>query len=319
VLRRGAGEVQIGTDRRWAVRLGGLSPEQCARLVDLGDRALDGTVPRAVLDRLAALGRLRPRRARTARVRADLLPEACAYGLAGADADPAALVQRRGRATVAVTGAGRTGTAVAATLAAAGVGTLVLDDPGTVGPGDLAAGLGPADVGRPRLRAVTDLLARTAPHVRVRRPGQAAPDVVVLLAADAADPGAALDLLAAGVPHLPVVLREADALVGPFVLPGADGDGGACLRCLDLHRAEADPAWPVVLAQLSGRRRAVPGPPAALAAVAAGLAAAEVLTRLDGGTPRTLGAQYEIAVPGTEPRTRRWAAHPDCGCAALPA
>ncbi|MBU5423918.1 ThiF family adenylyltransferase [Cellulomonas hominis] len=276
-------------------------------------------MPPAALDRLAATGVVRPRRARAARVRPDLVPEARAYALTSGDGDGPALLRRRERATVAVAGLGRTGATLAAALAAAGVGTLVLDDPGTVRAGDLAAGLAPADVGRPRVRAVGDLLARTAPHVRVRRPGQAAADVTVLVSADVTDPGTALDLLAAGAPHLPVVLREADALVGPFVLPGADGDGRPCLRCVDLHRTEADPAWPAVLAQLTGRRRPVAGPPAALAAVAAGLAAAEVLAHVDGGAPRTLGAQYEIPLPGVEPRVRRWAAHPDCGCAALPA
>jgi hypothetical protein len=321
VVRRGPGEVQIGTDRRWAVRVRGLTAEQCERLVDLGDRALDAWLPPAALDRLAATGVVRPRRARAARVRPDLVPEARAYALTSGDGDGPALLRRRERATVAVAGLGRTGATLAAALAAAGVGTLVLDDQGTVRAGDLAAGLAPADVGRPRVRAVGDLLARTAPHVRVRRPGQAAADVTVLVSADVTDPGTALDLLAAGAPHLPVVLREADALVGPFVLPGAegDGDGRPCLRCVDLHRTEADPAWPAVLAQLTGRRRPVAGPPAALAAVAAGLAAAEVLAHVDGGGRRPRGAPGESPPAGVEPRVRRWAAHPDCGCAALPA
>jgi hypothetical protein len=145
-----------------------------------------------------------------------------------------------------------------------------------------------------------------------------------------------------GLPHLSVVVREGDALVGPCVVPvagaaagapsstggssaagagSAAGAAAACLRCLDLHRGDVDPAWPLVAAQLVCRPPTSSGPagePAALAALAAALAAAEVLTYLDGGVPRTRGATYEVAMPDLMPRLRPWAVHPDCGCTALP-
>ena len=60
------------------------------------------------------------------------------------------------------------------------------------------------------------------------------------------------------------------------------------------------------------------GEPVALAALGAALAAAEALTYLDAGVPRTRGATYEIAMPDLLPRLRAWAVHPDCGCTALP-
>lgn len=315
VVRRGPGEVQLGTDPRWAVRVSGLTPDQADRLARVGDRRLDPWLPAALLQDLAAAGALRPRRPREVRVPPAPAPDAHAYALTRSGEDGGDVLRARARATVAVAGLGRTGLALVQSLAAAGVGVLVLDDTAPVRPSDVGTGAGEADVGRPRDEVAARLLRAAAPHVRLRPAGRTTPDVAVTVAADVADPGVALHLLTTAVPHLPVVLREADALVGPFVEPGS---GLACVRCLDLHHADADPAWPLVLAQLGLRERHDRvGAPAALAHVAAGLAAAEVLTRLDGGTPRTAGARYEIALPAVEPRRRRWAAHPDCGCAAL--
>lgn len=331
VLRRATDEVQVGLDPRWAVRVAGLSPGRVDRLLRAGDRRVDDVLPAAALDALATAGLLRPAGARPRRVRPDLRPEALAHGLARQDGDGAGAVRRRARSTVAVVGLGRAGAVAAGTLAVAGVGSLVLVDPRAARPeraAGAAAGTGPGD-GAPaadRATAAAETLRGVAPRVRVRTATGTAglladpPDVVVTAAADVPDPATALTLLGADLPHLPVATREADALVGPFVRPTRPGDDPLpCVRCLDLHRAATDPAWPVVLAQLAGPRSgdAAAEPPAALAAVAGGLAAAEVLAHLDGGTPRTLGAQYEIPVPSVAPRLRRWAAHPECGCAAL--
>lgn len=335
VVRRATDEVQIGTDARWAVRVSGLTGEQADHLLRIGDRTLDAWLPPAALDLLGDVGLLRPRRDRARQVPTALEPESRAYGLTcddddggargraggggGADgADGAGLVRRRARATVAVTGLDRLGLTVATTLAAAGVGGLLLEDARLVRQGDVGAGYRTTDVGRTRARVAADLVRAQSPDVRLRRSPRRPPDVAVTVTTDVTDPGTALDLLSGDVPHLPVVVREADAVVGPFVDPGPRGIGSPCVRCVDLHRADADPAWPAVLAQLGARdRRGEPGPPAALATVAGGLVAAEVLAHVDGRAPRTRGAQYEIPLPGLEPRIRRWAAHPSCGCAAL--
>lgn len=324
VLRRAHDEVQVGTDPRWAVRVTGLAPEQVDALLAPGGRALDGRLPGVVLDRLGVAGLLRAPTRPSRLVVPALAPEVVGHGLARADGDVVAALRRRSAAVVSVAGLDRVGLGVAVTLAASGVGCLHLDDDRPVRPEDVCGGLTADDVGRPRAHAAADALARAAPRVRVRREqGGRAPDVVVTAATDAVDPVAALALVAADVPHLPVVSREADCVVGPFVAPPVPGPAqrqppAPCLRCLDLHRAAADPAWPTVLAQLTAPHRPpVTGPTAAVAAVAAGLAAAEVLAHLDGDRPRTVGAQYEVPVPDAVPRRRVWAAHPECGCAAL--
>jgi hypothetical protein len=139
----------------------------------------------------------------------------------------------------------------------------------------------------------------------------------VLVERDAVNPATALSLVTAGTTHLSVVVREADALVGSLVVPGA----GPRLRCLDLHRAGLDPSWPTVAAQLVLRPATTTPPsgePGILAGVCGALAAAEVLAHLDGGSPATRGASYEVTLPGVAPRLRPWVVHPDCGCATLP-
>jgi bacteriocin biosynthesis cyclodehydratase domain-containing protein len=110
-------------------------------------------------------------------------------------------------------------------------------------------------------------------------------------------------------PHLAITVRDAVAIVGPLVPP----TGGPCLRCLDLHRADRDPAWPRLAAQLADKQTEPVPCAAATLLSAAGFAAAEVLTYLDGGMPATIGTTVEIN--GAAPwRRRTWTPHPACDC-----
>ena len=199
-------------------------------------------------------------------------------------------------------------------LAAAGVGRIDVQDPGPVRPADLAPlGYAPGDLGRPRDQAALDLVDRwrqgsgTAGRPRDLRTGDE-PDLVVLCP-DAAEPdrdGPAA-LSRATVPHLLVRARESTGTVGPFVLPGRT----ACVRCTDLHRSDRDPGWPALLAQLTASQ---PAPETVLAAQLAALAAAQVLHRLAGGEPATLGHTIEVRLAGGLASTREWPPHPYCGC-----
>jgi hypothetical protein len=110
-------------------------------------------------------------------------------------------------------------------------------------------------------------------------------------------------------PLLAIGVRDGIAIVGPLV-PAA---GGPCLRCLDLHRTDRDPAWPRLAAQLA-EQDTDPVPCAAATTLsAAGLAAAEILAYLDGGEPSTIGSTVEIN--GGDPwRRRSWAPHAACDC-----
>ena len=313
VVRRAAGEVQVGTDPRWAVRITDLAPDEVAALVD-ADEPHHGALP-------AGTARLRDVAAQLATAHLTQPPgaERRLHGPAGADArvwdlhdgHGTARIARRAARTVGVLGLGPTGTTVAVTLAAAGIGTVLVDDSRPVRSADVGpCGFRWADVGRDREQVVTRLLRDTAPDVAVD--ADAEPDLLVLVEHGASDPVRAATLMAADVPHLAVVVREADAVVGPLVVAGA----GPCLRCLDLRRAEIDAAWPAVADALS--RPARDGTePGVLAAAAGALAAAAALAFLDQDTRLT--ASYELDLADAVPRRREWAAHPSCGCTAHPA
>jgi hypothetical protein len=135
------------------------------------------------------------------------------------------------------------------------------------------------------------------------------PDLVVLVDSDAADPVRAAMLVSREVPHLSVVVGEAGARVGPLV-----ARSGPCLRCLDLHRSDDDPRWTELVTQVSAAGGQGAAEVGVVAGLAGHLAAALVLTHLD-GDPRPVPTTWEIALPDPVPRACGWAPHPACACA----
>ncbi len=304
MLRRTATEVQVGTDPRWAVRLTDLTPSQADLLPDLSavDPPLTDLLTQAHLTQDAEVPVPGCPAAVDARIWSLLRPSA----------DGDVVVDARTQRVVAVLGLGPTGLGIAVGLAAAGVGTVLLDDEHPVRPVDVGpTGYRWTDIGSARAAVAARLLRDVAPQVSTD--AVRSPDVVVLVETDVADPHRAPVLVSVGTPHLSVVVREADTVVGPLVVPGQ----GPCLRCLDLHRTAADPGWPTLLDQLRGGATA--DEPAVTAVVASGLGTAAVLGHLDGAVGWPPGSVLEVAAPDAIPRQRTWAVHPDCGCTALPA
>lgn len=114
-------------------------------------------------------------------------------------------------------------------------------------------------------------------------------------------------LLRLDQPHL-LVRSLGDAVwVGPLVLPGRT----PCVRCTDLVRTDADPAWPAVLAQLGRLRLRLP---ALLTGWAASVAAAQALAFLSGDRPETTGATLELTAAELRTELRTWPSHAGCGC-----
>jgi len=341
LLRRAPGEVQVGTDPRWSVRLAGLDPDDEAWLRELASpsaRRGAGAEQATTSGRRAALVRLLdeahllvPARRKRPDSPAPGKGEADLAVLSALRADGAGhrVLAARSRATVAVVGLGRLGAGLAVHLATAGVGTLVLGDPGAVLTTDVGVGAYRLrDVGSPRATAVQRLVGEVAPGVVTAVvpetavvPGTGAgtvgygappPDVVVVVEHGAADPGRVARLVGEGVAHLSVVVREADVVVGPFVRPGVD----PCLTCVELHRADVDPCWPQLARQLRGRTLPA-GEESLLAASAAAAALGQVLAALDGLVPRAATACIEIPAPDAVPRLRETSRHPRCGCGEL--
>ena len=242
-------------------------------------------------------------------------PDLASLSLVPAPRTPLEVVRGRRAASVVVHGAGRVGVSLATLLAAAGVGQLHVADRGPVRPGDVApAGVAAADVDRSRSAAAAEALRRAAPEVRSTPPAPGGrPDLVVLASTDPVDTVLRAALAGGRVAHLVAGVRETTAVVGPLVLPGRTG----CLHCGDLHRADRDPAWPVVAAQLVGIRRRREEPcDVVLATVAASLAALQCLAHLDGRPAAATGASLELSLTDWRLRRRGWPAHPRCDCGA---
>lgn len=327
VLDRGGSHLQVGADPRWAFILSGLSEAERELVRELrapghpGTRKLraicaDRGVPVDRLDALLAhlvdAGLLSTSDVSGPPLPSALLDDAAAIESAVAGASgPGTLADRR-RRTVALAGAGRLGMVCAGTLASAGVGVLLFDDARPVRPADVGVGgFRERHVGAPRSRAAGEVLGKAFPGTRAGAARSEVPDVVVVVFEEAADAMRTARLMSEGVPHLAVTVREGDVVIGPFVEPGSS----PCLTCLDLHRTDQDPAWPVIAPQLRTAGRLAPAAlDSSLAVVAGGLAAAQVLARLDGFLPTATGASIEVSIPDALPRLRRWEMHPDCGC-----
>jgi bacteriocin biosynthesis cyclodehydratase domain-containing protein len=226
-------------------------------------------------------------------VRRRLAAEAAALALRGGEAPaatPAQILRRRAASRVVIAGQGPLAVPVAVALAQAGVGQIA-----------------PA-AGSPAAGELVAAIARAAPGTRtmpVRRR-----DTSFVVHVGTTGPA---NLVAAGyaqhrLPHLALAVRDGTAVIGPLVPPA----GGPCLRCLDLHRSDRDPDWPELAGQLAGSGEC-DACAAATVLAAAGLAAGEVLSWLDGGTPSTIGASIEVTSPG-QLRRRSWPPHPHCDC-----
>jgi bacteriocin biosynthesis cyclodehydratase domain-containing protein len=290
----------LGLDPAFADRLLALLVE--AQVVD------DAATSVAALARLSVAERDR------------LAPDLASIALLSARADGGlATLELRRQATIAVVGAGRVGATVAALLAATGVGHVTVDDDGFCAPGDCApGGASISSVGASRAEAGRAVIQRASASTQVRALERDEQPTLVVLAprAGAVEPSLGDRLMRDGTTHLLVGVRETTAVVGPLVVPGES----ACLRCLDLRRADRDPAWPLIAAQLAAEPPSAP-PPAcdgALASLAASVAALQALAWVDTGgagpLPATFDGTLEVTLPDWRLRRRPWSAHPSCGC-----
>lgn len=138
------------------------------------------------------------------------------------------------------------------------------------------------------------------------------PDLVILVAAGAVSVGSGDIWQRKSIPHLPVVASGHRLSVGPLIV-----SGGPCLRCLDFHRSERDPAWPAVLAQLSHSLLGDVPPvetDSVLTPMAAGLVGQFTHSLLDGIRPPPLGVSVEVTFGDLRMIARRWVRHPRCEC-----
>lgn len=161
------------------------------------------------------------------------------------------------------------------------------------------------------------LVREALTDVGVQRLDPADPDLLVVLSCGEPARGLFDDARRQGVAHLLVVLDEDRVRVGPLVQPGRT----PCLGCLDLTRADWDPAWPALLPQLGrpGHRAAAPNIDAALLHVAAIEVAVELRALASGRLPRTSRSVLALGPAHDARDTWPVAFHHACSCALLPA
>lgn len=226
---------------------------------------------------------------------------------------------RRTRARVDVVGDGRLASAVATLLTASGVTVRMRPGPRsmlttTLTGYDLTP-WGPhlTDHDPSRDQATAAMLEHARIHTLPRMRADAPPTLVVL-AHDAVGPDPSIpafyveELVRQRIPHLPVVASDTRAQIGPWYLHPGD----PCVRCLDLHRSDADPAWPAIAAHLARpRSRDHASVPVAVAALAGAHAALTVLAHLD-ADQHARGEIIRLAA--TQQTHEQVQVHPQCGC-----
>jgi hypothetical protein len=306
--------VQIGIDPRRAIALTGMrgaavllglldgSRDLAQILAAADDAGISAEAADRVITLLAVGGALHDfpvtaYRAMPQGLRTRLAPELATAALAHGDADGGArILARRQGACVRVEGMSRVGLCLASFLTASGIGTVI--SAGRT-PG---AGTG---CGTPPPAVLSPPAGMAGPP-----PASRHPDLVIL--ADIHRRELPEILRRGGVPHLAAAASEAIGVVGPLVLPGRT----ACLRCLDLTRAERDPAWPLILAQLTGGGADPPACDTVLAAAVATQAAAQALAFVDrpASASAVTNGTLELVLPDWQWRRRSWAQHDRCGC-----
>lgn len=171
---------------------------------------------------------------------------------------------------------------------------------------------GSADGGAPlpayRVIGHGPLARQVRAHLASAGAGESDDGVVVLVCGYAVPIGTARRADLAGTPVLPVVAQTHRVVVGPWV----GLVGGPCLHCLDLHRTDADPGWPSLVAALDDPTIGPPPRPAedviGLVTALTGLLVSRL--RRDGRDER--GLAYEVGVQHPHLVLRRWPVHPAC-------
>lgn len=111
------------------------------------------------------------------------------------------------------------------------------------------------------------------------------------------------------IPHLPITFSDTGVTVGPLIDPGV----GPCLRCIDLHRTDADPAWPAIASQLTGMTGGADRP--VLIAEAATAAFRVIMAWAGGSAPDYVSLHIDDQT-GERAHTP-WQPHPRCGCGGI--
>jgi bacteriocin biosynthesis cyclodehydratase domain-containing protein len=169
----------------------------------------------------------------------------------------------------------------------------------------------------PLIEAVVHSLAQSGVLVRVAADAadvaDTGPDLAILVHHFVIPPGLHGLWLRRDIPHIPVVFSETGVVVGPIIEPGT----GPCLLCIELHRRDADEAWPAIATQLLGRRG---NPESALLVLEASATVCRLALERLAADRLTGSAATSIRIDADSGarEVTKWATHPECGCLGIP-
>ena len=150
------------------------------------------------------------------------------------------------------------------------------------------------------------------------------PDVVIVLGHHVLLPEQTGVWLRRDIAHLPIVFGDSLMRIGPLVTPG----NGPCLHCVYLENTAADPSWPMLAAQLLGRKSRLEternvGDVASLVSHFVDIASTSGAPHLWADRPRPNEGLHRgevILLDARSGRTTRvtYRPRPECACQALP-
>lgn len=227
--------------------------------------------------------------------------------------DGIAVLEARAKTSVHLDSLGAAGLLLTLGLAAAGIGRVLTEDSNVVGEHDIGPLAYPRKaLGSPRIQALNELLSDRPGGTLVENfdllsAAKRRNSIRILTGQNALAPAAYAALQTKRLPHIAVLFGSDWVSVSPRLT------GSPCLGCLDLHKTDADPAWPALASQLIGRVDYLED--AASALFAASMVVGEILRAIDSPLHESEFIGHRLKVSTGRVGEWSWARHPSCECA----
>ena len=222
------------------------------------------------------------------------------------DRDGALVLANRASKRVFINELNRVGLLLLQALATAGIGEICTEDRATVTSADVGAlGYSQFDIGRTRVAAATDLLARSSQPAKIGLARTS--DFVVTIANHLGSSEANPAVGQKQVPRLMIELSFDQSRISPVLIAGVT----ACLDCRITKELEADDGWATMMTQLRFRTERLDDSQTAL--LCAGLALERTLSWVDSGA---IGDNQATIIDHRTGRLKHeaWQIDSDCKC-----
>lgn len=222
------------------------------------------------------------------------------------DRDGALVLANRASKRVFINELNRVGLLLLQALATAGVGEICSEDRAVVTGADVGAlGYSQADLGRTRVEAAAEMLARSRQPAKVSLARTS--DFVVTIANHLASSEANPAVGQRQIPRLMVELSFDQSRISPVLIAGVT----SCLDCRITNELEADDGWAAMMTQLKFRTERLDDSQTAL--LCAGLALERTLSWVDSGA---IGDNEATIIDHRTGRLRHelWQIDPECQC-----